>query len=481
MTLPPTTGEGPETDARYGGPIADDTSRHTDYGERNADPPEHMACVPWAVFQAFDPARHSVEDRWRVATALRDVPKYIDTPRQRAQLVAHAREVLDAAASLRRASERPEGPTFVLAILGLPADYFAQVEAEEVAFRAKPQKPCSCGWGSPGHVPLLRRIDESRAASDEPEPPPEPGYLERMNDPTRSPLERALALAVVRKPARYSDEDFDLALWAVSAVLPPPDLAEDAVEVFALAWIEGARRMPEDVMGNIWPEVTALAGLVAKGSHPGARAFAERLLEHLFATHYTYAFTVEDLRDGKMPKLREAADAPTLIAAARAERPEAPASDWVRVGDALVKCVGAPTVADVVDLIDGYARSAERRSWQESMARSVRSFEGMPVTPRRVPGRCERILFRWVDGESHQELCPNPATITRHGWLGDSHVCAECIERERKCVERSEGAVARMQTERAARRAGIPGVKPTPLRTIAELLEAAKPKRRKQA
>lgn len=461
---PTTTGEGPGMDARYDGPIADDTSRQEDYGERGASPPEHMACVPWAVFQAFDPARHTVEDRWRVAMALRDVPQHADAPRHRTQLVARAREVLDAAAALRRAGERLEGPAFVLGILGLPTDYFAQVETEEAAFRAKPKKPCSCGWGSPGHVPLLQPIDESREPKEEPEPPLEPGYLARMGDPSRSPIERALARAVVRKPTRYADEHFDLALWALSAVLPPPELADEAVEGFALAWLEGARRTPEDYMGNIWPEVTALAGLVVKGQHPEARVFAERLVQHLFATHYTYAFTVDDLREGRMPTLAEAAEGPALIAAAREARPDAPEADWTRVAEATVKCIGAPTVADVVDLIDGFAQSADRRSWQESMARSVRSQARMPVTPRRVPGRCEKIRYRTVDGERREDLCPNPATITRRGYRREHHICAECVERERALLERNDRAMARMQANRDARRAGIPTAATTPRR-----------------
>lgn len=462
MKRPATPGAPPAADAQDDGPIADGESRQVDYGERNAKPPEHMACMPWAVFQAFNPARHTTEDRRRVAMALRDLPEFCDTPRQRAQLVSRAGEMLDAAAALRLAGERPEGPAFVLAILGLPADYYARVEAEEAEYRAKPKKPCSCGWGSPGHVPRLRPMDENQEEPDEPEPTPEPGYIGRMNDPARSPIERALARAVVRKPARYSDQDFDLALRATSSVLPPPDLADDAVEAFALAWLEGARRTPEDFMGNVWPEITTLAGLVARGKHPDARAFAERLVQHLFATHHTYAFTVDDLREGRMPTLSEAPEGPALIAAARAERPGAPEADWTRIADARVQCVGAPSVADVVELIDGFARSAERRPWRESMAQSARWMARMPVTPRRVPGRCEKIRYRTVDGERCEDLCPNPATITRPGYQRDHHLCAECVERERKELERVERMRARMQADHTARRAGIPAAAPAP-------------------
>lgn len=456
----------PATEALYEGPIADETSYKKDYGERNPDPPDDLHPLAWAVFQAFDPAHHTVEDRWRVAVALRDAPASCETPRRRGEVIARARVALDAAAGLRRAGDLPEGPAYVLAILGLPADYYARLDDEFAEFSAKPRKPCSCGLGTPGHIPLLREVEGSLAElkerlAEEPEMPPQPSYIQIMNDPALTPVERALARAVVERPARFKDGHFDMAHMATLTVLPPPDLAEGEVMAFALAWIEAARRTPRDAMGNSWRETITLAGRVARGEHPTAREFAWRLVQHIFSTHYTYAFSAEGLRDGLFPSLSDAPDWPELLAAAKAKRPDVSQSDWDRAAKAPVQCVGAPTVDDVVDVVDGYARAADRRTWQENLARGVRTWARMPALPRKVPGRCENFHHQTVDGQRVAVLCPNPATVTEtREHSGPRHLCADCLEFERLLIERSDREMAQWQAAVNARREGLPSATP---------------------
>ena len=86
-----------------------------DYGEEAPDPPPHHHVGPWAVYQAYDPRRYSVDDRTRAALVLRYLAR--DPSMPRAELVALGRRALATVLVARLLGQVPDDLELYLRII----------------------------------------------------------------------------------------------------------------------------------------------------------------------------------------------------------------------------------------------------------------------------------------------------------------------------------------------------------------------------
>lgn len=89
-----------------------------DFGERAPHPPAHDHVGPWAVFQAFEPARYTREDRTRAAMAMRYF--VMDPKSPRAEIVAVGRRALAAAFMARLLGEKLDEVALYMRVMKTP-------------------------------------------------------------------------------------------------------------------------------------------------------------------------------------------------------------------------------------------------------------------------------------------------------------------------------------------------------------------------
>lgn len=87
-----------------------------DYGEQEANPPDHHHVGPWAVFQAFERDRDTEDDRETAARAMRYFS--VDPSSSREYLRAVGRRALDAARGVRERGERLDDVALFVRVLG---------------------------------------------------------------------------------------------------------------------------------------------------------------------------------------------------------------------------------------------------------------------------------------------------------------------------------------------------------------------------
>lgn len=418
------------------------------------EPFEREDLEAWLVEQVADPRRHEASDRERLTRTLRDVSLAgLGTRPLLLRLVGH---MLDETAAVRRRGEVLDPTAYLLRALGLPSDFYERREAARSARRLEGAVPSSGNvrpLGREAAADLAQWAREIETLGDDPR------YEDRALDASRSPLERALSRLLVERGDRYSDDDFDLTLEALSARgLSPPELSGEALRVFAVDWLEAVHALLRSTkdQGEISAcdavDLGVLCARVERRGGADARAHATRMIAHLFATRGTFAHSEEDLRQGRRPVLGKVATWWALLAEARTRCPDVPGSTWERMAQEPCRTVGAPTTDDLVRRAVAIAREPRPPTLAERVAVAAGRRLRHP-SPTAAPGQCEQLRARRDDGRAVAEFCPASATTTVVDPDGTRQLCGPCAAVARAMWEANERALCHARTHRQGRRA----------------------------
>lgn len=413
----------------------------------------------WLLEQVADPCRHEASDRERLTRVLTDIS--LASLSSRARLLALVARMLDETAAIRRRGEALAPTAYLLRVLDLPADFYERRDAarraamlEDASSRGGGARPRRGSRLFGGASDLARIARESEGLRDDPR------YEDRALDAARPPFERMLSRLLVERGDRYSDDDFDLALEAVTTSgVPLPRMSDDVLRRFALDWLEAVHALLPATAddGADGPECDAveIGVLCARVERRGgvvARAYATRAIEHLFATRATFAHSEDDFRRGRYSALGKAPRWPALLAAARERSPAVPEATWQRMAERPCRTVGAPTVSDLVRLAAAIAREPRPLTLAERVAVAAERRLRDPL-PTPAPGQCQQRRERVMDDGSVTEVCPAPATTTALELDETRRLCGPCAEVARMVWAFNERVLHHARTHRQGRRA----------------------------